>query len=205
MKDNVFIKNINFREDYRTFKKGESIEFNTPFIALVGVNGCGKSTILDCLRQEFGIKDKSYLKKDCDKGVFDIEMYKTDFEKKYYDFHSNDMKYSSVFGDDMMGQVQSMSASSGISSLIQFGNTKIKESKNSVILLDEPDRGMALKIQNNLAQLFVTMMLMGNNQLIISTHSTYIMKMAETYGQIYSVEHKRFFDTVDEFIKEHLK
>jgi predicted ATPase len=201
----LFLNKITFNQDYRTFKKGDVIEIKKPFLALVGMNGCGKSTILDCIREEFGISDNSYMKGTFPKGTFDIEKSKEKFETKYHDFHSGDKKYSGTFGDDMQGQIAAIRASSGIGNLIQFKNTKIRTSVSSLILLDEPDRGMAIKIQNQFSLMFMDMVILGKNQIIVSTHSEQVMDMAELFGQIYSVEHKRFFDTKAEFIKEHLK
>lgn len=201
----LHLNKITFNEDLRTFKKGDEIKIESPFLVLVGVNGCGKSTILDCLRDEFGIADNSYMKGSFPKNSFSVEKSKEKFEAKYHDFHSGDRKYSGSFGDDMSGQIAAMRQSSGIGNLIQFQNTQIKSSTNSLILLDEPDRGMAIKIQRNFGLLFVEMVLRGKNQIIVSTHSEQIMSMGEMFGQIYSVEHKRFFNTKDEFIKEHIK
>jgi predicted ATPase len=196
---------ITFNEDYRTFKKGDVIEIKKPFLVLVGVNGCGKSTILDCIREEFGIADNSYMKGTFPKNAFTLEKSPDKFEARYHDFHSGDRKYSGSFGDDMSGQIAAMHQSSGIGNLLQFQNTKIKHATNSLILLDEPDRGMAIKIQRNFGLMFLELVMAGKNQVIVATHSEQIMTMAEIFGQIYSVEHKRFFDTKDEFIKEHLK
>ena len=201
----LLLSNIEFNQDYRTFKKGDVIKIEKPFLALVGLNGCGKSTILDCIREEFGVADNSYMKGTFAKGTFSVEKSKEKFETKYHDFHSGDKKYSGSFGDDISGQVAAMRASSGIGNIIQFGNTLIKSAKNSLILLDEPDRGMAIKIQKQFSLLFLDMVISGKNQIIVSTHSEYIMDVAELFGQIYSVEHKKFFATKKEFIAEHLK
>jgi predicted ATPase len=201
----LLLNKITFNQDFRTFKKGDVIEIKKPFLVLVGVNGCGKSTILDCIREEFGIADNSYMKGTYPKDAFTLEKSKEKFEAKYHDFHSGDRKYSGSFGDDMSGQIAAMKQSSGIGNLLQFQNTQIKNATGSLILLDEPDRGMAIKIQRNFGLLFLEMVMSGKNQVIVSTHSEQIMTMGELFGQIYSVEHKRFFDTKDEFIKEHTK
>jgi len=43
--------------------------------------------------------------------------------------------------------------------------------------------------------------LLRDNQIIISTHSTYFMDFA---NNIYSVEHKKYFDTKEDFLRAHL-
>lgn len=198
------IRKIKFIKDCRTFKKDEEIAIRKSLLVLVGINGCGKSTILDCLRDELGAKAGSVYKSTSMKGYLELDKNDKPFDTKYYDFHSGDNKFNGTFGDDMMGQIQAQHSSSGIGSLLQFNNTGIKNMTDGLILLDEPDRGMAPKLQHSFAEMITKMTFFGGNQIIVSTHSTYIMEIAELYGQIYSVEHKRFFDTTEEFIHEHL-
>ena len=168
--------------------KGDEIEINKPLLILVGLNGCGKSTVLDCIREEFGIKDDTYIKGTFPKGTFTLKKSTTPFETKYHDFHGGDKKFSGTFGDDIQGQLAAMKASSGIGNLLQFNNTNIKASRNSLILLDEPDRGMAIKIQRQFGLMLTEMSMIRGNQIIVSTHSEQIMDMGELFGQIYSVE-----------------
>ncbi len=144
-------------------------------------------------------------KKDVPVGTYAIEKSEEKFGAKYYDFHSDDKKYSHSFGDDMMGQIAALNNSSGIGSLLQFNNSGIKTTRDSLIILDEPERGMAPKIQSKFADMFMEMAILGGNQIIISSHSEYLLAAGEVFGQIYSVEHKRFFDTKADFLKEHLK
>lgn len=197
------LNSISFEKDVRTWKAGESIEFRKGITALVGVNGCGKSTILELLRMHFGIKDQTYMKgqdlKDC--GAV-IKTSEEKFDVKYYDFHGDDKKYAQSFGDDMMGQIHSMRASSGIGTLIQFDRTGIKNTTDSLIILDEPCRGLAQRVQKDMAGLIHRMRILGGNQVVLSTHSLHMMEVADN---IYSVEHKKYFDTVDDFMKEHLR
>ena len=197
----LYLHNITFLKDCRTFKSGEKIDFKPGLTALVGINGCGKSTVLDSLREHFNIKDNSYLKGQDLKGCFNIETDQTQFDVKYFDFHSGDKKYAGSFGDDMMGQIQAMKASSGIGNLLQFGRTGIKDMQKGLILLDEPDRGMAPKIQRDFGQMLLKLSLLRQNQIIVSTHSAYIMEVADN---IYSVEHKTYFDTKEDFLKAHM-
>jgi predicted ATPase len=193
---------VSFNKDCRTFKSGEEIVFKVGLTALVGLNGCGKSTILECLRTHFKIKDDSYLKGNDVDGSATVETSSEKFEVKYFDFHSGDKKFAGSFGDDIMGQLQAGRASSGIGNLLQFGRTGIKNMDDGLIILDEPDRGLAPKIQRDMASLLKKLYLFANNQIVVSTHSTYIMDVA---NQIYSVEHKRYFDSTKDFLEAHLK
>lgn len=72
-KKDLLLKSIKFNKDYRTFKAGDEIVISKPIMLLVGLNGCGKSTVLDCLRTSFGIKDGSYLKDDKSKSYVTLE------------------------------------------------------------------------------------------------------------------------------------
>lgn len=195
-----FLSHITFKKDCRTFLAGETIEFRPGMTALVGLNGCGKSTLLDVLREHFKIKDDSFLKGQDLKDCAHVET-QSEFGVKYFDFHSGDKKYAGSFGDDIMGQIQAGRASSGIGNLLQFGRTGIKNCEKSLIILDEPDRGMALKIQRDLSVMLSKLSLLRDNQIVVSTHSTYFMELAD---QIYSVEHKKYFDTKEDFLKAHL-
>jgi predicted ATPase len=197
------IKSIEFAEDLRTFKKGERIEFDPRLTVLAGLNGCGKSTVLDILRESCGVKDTSYMKADMLRSV-SVEKGADEFEAKYFDFHSGDRKYAGAFGDDMMSQIASMRASSGIGLLIQFNATKIKKMRGGLIILDEPDRGLAPKLQLQMEMLLVNLALIAENQVIVASHSKWLMDAAATFGKLYSVEHKRAFDTADEFMRAHL-
>lgn len=200
---NTFIKSITFKKDYRTYKAGEVVDLDAPMVVLCGTNGSGKSTVLDLLRETFGIEDDSYMK-HLDKNAVDVARADGKFDVRYYDFHSGDRKYAGAFGDDVMGQVASMHQSSGIGLLLQFNNTKIKEAKDSLIILDEPCRGLAPRVQMQMEMLLMTLVLKGN-QVIIATHSEWLMDQASFLGgKLYSAEHKKVFTGADEFMKAHL-
>lgn len=200
--DMSFLKKIKFVKDCRTFKTGDEIEFMPGMTAIVGINGCGKSTILDILRSEFKISDTSYLKGDM-KGYVELDSDKeVKFDVRYHDFHAYDKKYSGSFGEDIEGHLIAMKQSSGIGGLTQFNRTNIKNSDNSLIIIDEPDRGLAIRLQSAFAKLLFDLCERAGNQVIVSTHSKYIMDKATN---IYSVEHKKYFASSDEFLDEHMK
>jgi hypothetical protein len=67
--------------------------------------------------------------------------------------------------------------------------------------VDEPDRGLALALQKNMATDLAIFAMIKHNQVIASTHSRYFMTVADN---LYSVEHGKFFDNVDEFLEAHM-
>lgn len=93
--------------------------------------------------------------------------------------------------------------SSGVGGLIQFDRSGMKKATGSLLILDEPCRGLAPALQTKFALLIADMMLSGGNQVVLSTHSERIMDVCGMFGQIYSVEHKRTFKDRNEFIAAH--
>lgn len=189
----VFLKKIKYKKDVVPFTKGYTIEFNAPCTFLVGENGCGKSTILDTIREHFKIADQTYLKRHDLKDCAGITV-----EGKpkvcYYDAHADNLKYSSVFGDDIGMQMAQQRNSSGISSLLTL-KKKLEDwkIKDSIILLDEPCRGLSIKNQYKLLRFLIHLTTNGN-QLICSTHSEAFMELnlLEDVFKLYSVEHGRY-------------
>jgi predicted ATP-dependent endonuclease of OLD family len=197
----MFIEKIKFNEKFRCFNVGDEISFEKNMMLLVGNNGTGKSTILDILRCHFQIKDHTYLKTDgIDKYVSISMSEKVPSKILYFDFHSSDSKFSGSLSNDIVSQMQAQRTSSGLGILTQFAKTGIKEYENSILILDEPCRGLSPFWQERMKNLIFN--LSFKNQLIVSTHSERIM--SETFATIFSVEHKKAFLTVDDFLESHL-
>lgn len=197
-----YLTKIKITKDLRTLKKGLEINITKPFTAFVGDNGCGKSTLLDALRGALAVKTKLH-GRDEFKLHIKIES-KPDVPARFWDFHANDMKYAGFFLDDISTHLQAIRSSSGQGSVIQFMNQDIKDLENGIIILDEPCRGLSIPLQFKFLNLFSNLILKGN-QLIISTHSKIFMDYAERAGQIYSLEHLKPFDKVQELMSEWLK
>jgi predicted ATP-dependent endonuclease of OLD family len=197
----MFIDKIKFDKDFRCFKVGDEIPFEKNITLLVGNNGTGKSTILDILRCHFKIQDKTYLKTvGMDKYVSISMSEKVPSKILYFDFHSNDSKFSGSLSSDIVSQMQAQRTSSGLGILMQFVKTGIQEYKNSILILDEPCRGLSPFWQERMKNMIFN--LSFENQVIVSTHSERIM--SETFATIFSVEHKKEFLTVDDFLAAHL-
>lgn len=101
---------------------------------------------------------------------------------------------------DIASQIQAQKASSGVGILLQFIKAIPKDCKNCIIILDEPCRGLSPFWQERMKNMIIN--LSFYNQVIISTHSERIMDAM--FATIYSVEHKKEFYTVEDFLTAHL-
>ncbi len=205
-KTELYIKRLEIIKDLRTFKKGFSIDFDVPITILVGENGTGKSTLLDLIRTEYAPEAGVSVWRPMNlEGYAKITGIKPKKEQAYYfDFHSSDTKYLGIFGDDMESQLNTMTASSGIGVVGQIHSTGMLRSQNSLLLLDEFARGFSPKLQKHFAKGLYLSTLQYKNQVIVSTHSEYLMGYeAMPECKLYSVEHKKYM-SYEEFMNQHL-
>jgi predicted ATPase len=201
----TYLTKIKFKEDVRSIKKGLELNISKPFFALAGLNGSGKSTLLNAVRSHLKVRTIGFHADNLSPTSVETKLIK-DTPVLYYDFHADDMKFATVFGDNVMGQIQAMRSSSGMASIGQFIDTGIHKAKDSLIILDEPCRGLSIKMEYKFINLFVNLLL-NNNQIFMSTHSHIFMKFAERIGHLYSLDHKKEFYTFDEYenvIKEEI-
>ena len=92
--DQILIKSVEIISDIQPLKIGTKVEFTKPICFIVGDNGVGKSTLLDCIADEFGVKDTTFLKRSKMKSHIKIEKVDTKFPFKFIDFHGDDRKFS---------------------------------------------------------------------------------------------------------------
>lgn len=188
----IFLKELEIISDVIPLKAGMKLSFSKSICFLLGDNGTGKSTLLDCMADHLGHEDKSYLKRrklgehvkmKVKKGVGSV----------YLDLHQSDHKFSSSFGDDIALQIHQMKASSGqttLLSLLKIDPTKIVD---KIIILDEPCRGLSVRNQWVVSQMLRQMAERGN-QVIVVTHSTLIMRELKPLAQFYDVVSGRNVD-----------
>ncbi len=188
-----FLSKIEYKSATHPFKKGYAVQFTAPCTFLVGENGCGKSTILDTIRSYFDVNDQTYLKRqDLHKSA--ILTVKGKPPVVYYDAHADNFKFSNVFGDDIGTQMMQQKASSGISSVITLkGKLQDWKVRDSLIVLDEPCRGLSIRSQHRLMPMLVKLVTSGN-QIICATHSDAFMSLnlLDKLFQLYSVEHGEY-------------
>jgi len=212
MAENIKIASIEITKDIHPLKKGLHIDFNKSVCFLVGDNGVGKSTIMDCLADKFKFKDDTYMKRNKMKHNIKVE-YANDFlvyeeldskpPVNYMDFHASDRRFSGSFGDDMMMQIGQMKASSGqvTIGLLNRILKNIKKYENGVIILDEPCRGMSIRNQIMVANLIKGMSEKVGCQVIVTSHSVVILGKFEKTAQYFNVGLGKEV-TYDEYFKE---
>lgn len=199
----MLLDKIKVTKDVRCLSKGLEIEFSTPLTLLVGDIGTGKSTMLDMIRGAYGVKGRSYFKEDTGLGKnVKVTGNATKKDVMYYDFHSDDMKYAGVFGEDMGAQLVAMNASSGQGALLQLKSSGILDARGSLILFDSIGRDCSIKAKNTLATFLVPFCSNRKNQVIASTHEREIMLLEgiPDFARLYSMEHLQFMN-YDDFLE----
>jgi predicted ATPase len=197
-------------QDFRCFKKGFTLDFEAPITILVGENGCGKSTLIDLIRNAYkeAGEDDLWMPSNID-GYCRVTGKKlAKGHVRYFDFHRSDMKYSGMFGDDIQSQILAQRASSGQGAMIQVSSSGVLRAERSLLLLDEVARGYSPRMQQWVGAMIYAAAEVGANQVILSTHSEHIMRFPETEldssaSRLYSVEHRKYM-TYQEFIRAHL-
>lgn len=160
---------------------------------LVGDQGCGKSTMLKIIS---GIaKNEQSIEKDFDVIYDDI-------------IQSNIMKLDLEYNNPRTGKGANPNDSAsllyGMSVKFQSHGEVlvpildlIKDVKDAIILLDEPETSLSLRSQYNMITIFKEA-LKRNNQIILATHNIVFMEAFEDC--ILSLEHKKYVN-VEKFIK----
>lgn len=186
--DNIYIKSVEVISDVLPLKKGIKVNFDKPICFIVGDNGVGKSTLLECIRDEFGYVDDTYLRRQGMKKHITMEKEGT-FPFQYVDFHGDDRKFAGSFGDNISLQIQQMKLSSGQVSISLLNNAlgNIEKIKNGVVILDEPCRGQSTKNKMRLIGLISGIESKLNCQVIVTTHSDTLLRAFKDRAQYFDI------------------
>ncbi len=198
--ERLYLKKVEFIADANPIKKGLEIEFGSPITFLVGDNGVGKSTIMECIADNFGYKDDTYLKRRDMKDNVKLTVVPEKFKHKYVDFHSGDKKFASTFGEDIILQMAMQKASAGQCSIAMLNTNGLAKFDDGLVLIDEPCRGLSIKNQRAISYMIIELGLLRRCQIIVVTHSDLILNKLSGIAQYYNVGTGKD-TTYEEFMK----
>lgn len=195
----LFLRKLEITQDVNPLKAGLTLEFKKPILFLVGDNGVGKSTILECLADYYNHVDDTYMKRTGMKNNIKLDV-DEGISASYIDFHSGDRKYAGTFGEDYGLQISQMKASSGQCTLALFNAKKLDKINGGLVIFDEPCRGLSIKNQYKICNLIYNMNYLKKSQVIVVTHSDIILKTFKDIAQYYLVSEGKDV-TYDEYIE----
>lgn len=168
-------------EDFRCLKEGLEIEL-LPLTLLVGEQGCGKSSLLMLLqRNEIETTLSEWVKKNGTVASYFFDSESMNPRINDLDEYTNPNGTSKGIGP--MEAVRSHFESHG-ETLREFTVNKIKEVKDAVLLMDEPESALSPRNQFKLAKEFKKAA-KKNAQIIAATHC---IPLIESVEKVYSLE-----------------
>lgn len=190
----MYIKSIKIKESDYNLKKGKVIELK-PITLLIGEQGCGKSSLLDFLRENNNTSIDIIMEDNFTDTVssffFDTE--KMNPRLSSLDNYSTPNGTSSGIGiaSALMSHFQSHGEV-----LREFTVNRVQEAKDCVMLLDEPEAALSIKNQYLLAERIINNK--NNVQFIIATHC---IPLFELVGYAYDLEHYKWV-TFNDYIRK---
>lgn len=184
----MLLNRIEFKKDFRTFKKGDLISFYDRLTVIVGDNGTGKSTLIGAIRNLF---DNKWTMSHCSSfdNILTNEKNK-DIKIGYFDV-SLDLHTINPEIDFSNFEVykKCRMSSSGEGSTLQMKEFLFIHADKSLIIIDEPERGLSLKRQKHISGLIKEHMSKNpEQQIIITTHSETLMDLSLN-GELLSLNH----------------
>jgi len=195
----MYLLSLELKEDHRCLKTGLYFDLK-PITLLVGEQGCGKSSLLTLLQ-----KNSKMLKLELSESVFVNGVSSFFFDSETMNPRMCDLEanYTNVNGSDKgigLGSAIMSKFKSHGETLREFTVNRIKDAKNCVLLLDEPESALSIRNQYKLAK-EIKEAVNRNCQIIIATHC---LPLIESIDTVYSLEHKQWM-TSKEFIEESIK
>lgn len=188
------LHSVQFVRPYRCFNEGQKLDFRPGLNLLVGDQGCGKSTVIELVRNRAS-RDK--WRRDPVSAIADIVVDEGtpcagfDFEKDNYRTRPN-------FDDNAGFHALSSQASHGQTTMrIVLGLTRLPLN-NYLIMLDEPDMALSPRTVLQLGHVLVDLAQRGH-QVVASCHNPWLIEIAT---DVLSLEHNMWMTSAD-FLKLH--
>jgi len=190
----MYIKSIKIKDDNYNLKIGKVIKMK-PVTLLIGEQGCGKSSLLDFLRENNNTSIDIIME---DNFTDTVSSFFFDTEKMNPRLSSLD-NYSTPNGTSrgigIASALMSHFQSHG-EVLREFTVNRVQEAKDCVMLLDEPEAALSIKNQYLLAERIINNK--NNVQFIIATHC---IPLFELVGYAYDLEHYKWV-TFNDYIRK---
>lgn len=177
------LKDLEFTEDWRCFKKGDLFTFRPGVNLLVGDQGCGKSSLLQAIAAASKAKKYTY-ERGLEKRV---KVRTTSIKCGGFDFEKDNRRTQSYFDSDLQTQLSLMFSSHGQGNLRIL--QEIADTSNLLLFLDEPDMALSIRSIVKLANIFKTA---ANKscQIIAAVHNPILIQEFE----VYSLESRKWLD-----------
>jgi predicted ATPase len=166
---------------------------------LVGEQGCGKSTLLSLLSCNDKLINVKLSESVHDEGIQTLYFDSEKMNPRVVDIEHYTNPNGTSRGIGVGAALKSRFMSHG-EVLREFTVNGIKEAKDCVLLLDEPESALSLANQYRLAR-ELQIAVSKNVQIIASTHC---LPLIESVNEVYSLEHNRWM-TSEEFVKSSKK
>ena len=182
------LKSLTFTKDWRCFKEFQVFDFRPGVNLLVGDQGCGKSSLLETVK-DAGSKNKHkratvLTDKEC--------------TSLFFDFEKGNPRTLSYFGDDIGGQMAMMFSSHG--EAVKAILKGLDAFTDGIAMLDEPDAALSIRSCMKLVARFKNLEQRGV-QVIAAVHNPVVI---EAFDSVFSLEH-RLWMTGSEFISTHME
>ena len=185
------LRKMKLLKDFRNLKEGFEISFKGVTL-LVGEQGCGKSSLLELMRDNSKI-ELDLSEEAQEKGV---ETFYFDTEKMNPRILDPISAFSNMDGTNKgigVGVAVSMRYRSHGETLREFTVNAISKAKDCIVFLDEPESGLSLKNQYKLSQ-EMRSAVSRNVQVICATHCLVLISDEE---EVYDLECKRWVSSKD--------